>query len=124
MSLIGASPALTDPSGDTPLLNAALWVQHLMLGTVATAIAVLAIAAVGAWALTGRVALRRAATVVLGCFVLFGAPVIAQAFFDLATANAEPGAAALPPPVVQTSPRRSPSQVPYDPYAGASVPIR
>ena len=44
-----------------------------MLGNVATAIAVMAVAAVGFMMLTGRINWRYGATVVLGLFVVFGA---------------------------------------------------
>ena len=44
-----------------------------MLGTVATTVAVIAVAAVGFMMLTGRINWRYGAVVILGCFVLFGA---------------------------------------------------
>jgi type IV secretion system protein VirB2 len=47
-----------------------------LLGTVATVAAVIAVAAVGFMMLTGRMNWRHGATVILGCFVLFGAGAI------------------------------------------------
>jgi type IV secretion system protein VirB2 len=44
-----------------------------LLGTVATTVAVIAVAAVGFMMLTGRINWRYGAVVILGCFVLFGA---------------------------------------------------
>jgi len=44
-----------------------------LLGTVATVIAVIAVASVGLLMLTGRMNWRYGATVILGCFILFGA---------------------------------------------------
>ena len=44
-----------------------------MLGNVATAIAIMAVAAVGFMMLTGRINWRYGATVVVGLFVVFGA---------------------------------------------------
>ena len=44
-----------------------------MLGTVATVVAVIAVAVVGLMMLTGRMNWRYGATVILGCFILFGA---------------------------------------------------
>lgn len=44
-----------------------------MLGTVATVIAVIAVAVVGFMMLTGRMNWRYGASVILGCFILFGA---------------------------------------------------
>ena len=43
------------------------------MGTVATVAAVIAIAACGFMMLTGRMNWRYGATVILGCFILFGA---------------------------------------------------
>jgi type IV secretion system protein VirB2 len=47
------------------------------VGAIATTVAVISVASVGFMALTGRVDLRRAATVILGCCILFGASSIA-----------------------------------------------
>jgi len=46
------------------------------MGSVATAIAVMAVATVGLMMLTGRMNWRFGATVILGCFILFGAGAI------------------------------------------------
>ena len=68
-----AQLAATDPAGSGAIGNAAEWLQGTMLGNVATAIAVMAVAAVGFMMLTGRINWRYGATVVLGLFVVFGA---------------------------------------------------
>lgn len=65
--------AYADPAGAGPIIGALHWVQGTLLGTVATVVAVVAIAAVGFMMLTGRLNWRYGATVILGCFVLFGA---------------------------------------------------
>ena len=62
-----------DPAGSNPILNAVNWLQGTLLGNVATALAVLAVGAVGLMMLTGRIDWRRGATVILGCFIVFGA---------------------------------------------------
>lgn len=62
-----------DPAGSSPINNAFTWMQQTMLGTVATTIAVMAVAAVGFMMLTGRVNWRFGATVIIGVFILFGA---------------------------------------------------
>lgn len=67
---------MTDPAGSGPILAALGWVQGTLLGHVATTVAVIAVAMVGFMMLTGRVNWRLGATVVLGCFVLFGATTI------------------------------------------------
>ena len=62
-----------DPAGSGPIQGALMWMQGTLLGSVATAVAVMAVAAVGFMMLTGRMNWRFGATVILGCFVLFGA---------------------------------------------------
>ena len=62
-----------DPAGSNPILGAVSWLQGTLLGNVATALAVLAVGAVGLMMLTGRIDWRRGATVILGCFIVFGA---------------------------------------------------
>ena len=73
-----AAPALAqgvqmDPQGSGALLGAVNWLQGTLLGNVATAVAVVAVAAVGFMMLTGRMNWRYGATVVVGLFILFGA---------------------------------------------------
>jgi type IV secretion system protein VirB2 len=65
-----------DPAGSNVIVGALSWVQGTLLGTVATVAAVIAIAAVGFMMLTGRLNWRYGATVILGCFILFGAGAI------------------------------------------------
>ena len=55
------------------IIGAVNWLQGTLLGTVATVVAVIAVAAVGFMMLTGRINWRYGATVILGCFILFGA---------------------------------------------------
>ncbi|HEX8578916.1 MAG TPA: TrbC/VirB2 family protein [Allosphingosinicella sp.] len=62
-----------DPAGSGVVVSAVRWLQGTLLGTVATVVAVIAIAAVGFLMLTGRINWRYGATVILGCFILFGA---------------------------------------------------
>lgn len=61
-----------DPQGSGPIVSALLWMQGTLLGNVATAVAVMAVAAVGFMMLTGRMNWRFGATVIIGCFILFG----------------------------------------------------
>ena len=65
-----------DPAGSGPIVNALAWLQGTLLGNVATAVAVMAVAAVGFMMLTGRLNWRFGATVILGVFILFGAGTI------------------------------------------------
>jgi type IV secretion system protein VirB2 len=77
-SAVQAAPALAqssyaDPAGSGPIVNALHWLQGTLLGTVATVVAIIAVASVGFLMLTGRMNWRYGATVILGCFILFGA---------------------------------------------------
>ena len=65
-----------DPAGSSPILSAVAWLQGTLLGTVATTLAVIAVGATGLLMLTGRIDWRRGATVILGCFIVFGAAAI------------------------------------------------
>jgi type IV secretion system protein VirB2 len=62
-----------DPAGSGPIVAAVSWLQGTLLGNVATAVAVMAVAAVGFGMLTGRMNWRFGATVIIGVFILFGA---------------------------------------------------
>jgi type IV secretion system protein VirB2 len=68
-----AQTAYADPAGSGAIVGAVHWLQGTLLGTVATVAAVVAVAAVGFLMLTGRLNWRYGATVILGCFILFGA---------------------------------------------------
>ncbi len=68
--------AAADPAGSGPILAALSWVQGTLLGNAATAVAVIAVAMVGFLMLTGRMNWRLGATVIFGCFILFGAATI------------------------------------------------
>lgn len=75
---LGLSPypalaSFSDPAGSGPILGAVQWLQGTLLGTVATVVAVIAVASVGFLMLTGRMNWRYGVTVIIGCFILFGA---------------------------------------------------
>ena len=79
LGLVGAvmpSAALAqagDPQGSGPIVAALSWLQGTLLGNVATAVAVMAVAAVGFLMLTGRMNWRFGASVIIGIFIIFGA---------------------------------------------------
>jgi len=75
----------SDPEGSGVLVSAVSWLQGTLLGTVATVVAVIAVATVGFMMLTGRVNWRYGATVILGCFILFGASSIVAGIHSTAT---------------------------------------
>lgn len=68
-----AQDSLPDPEGSGVLVAAARWLQGTLLGTFATVVAVIAVASVGLLMLTGRINWRYGVTVIIGCFILFGA---------------------------------------------------
>jgi len=68
--------AQANPQGSSPIVAALAWLQGTLLGNVATAVAVIAVAMVGFMMLTGRMNWRFGATVIIGCFILFGAGTI------------------------------------------------
>lgn len=61
---------------DSPILDAVNWMHDTLLGTVATVVASVAVAAVGFMMLTGRMNWKYGATVILGVFIIFGASTI------------------------------------------------
>jgi type IV secretion system protein VirB2 len=73
-----------DPAGSSPLIAALDWVQGTLLGNLATTAAVIAVAAVGFLMLTGRMDWRRGLTVVIGCFIIFGAAAIVAGIRSMA----------------------------------------
>jgi type IV secretion system protein VirB2 len=75
----------TDPQGSGVIVNAMRWMQGTLLGTVATVVAVIAIASVGLLMLTGRINWRHGGVVILGCFILFGAASIVAGIQSAAT---------------------------------------
>lgn len=77
----------SNPQGSGPIIAALSWLQGTLMGNVATAIAVMAVAAVGFMMLTGRINWRFAATVIVGCFILFGAGAIVAGIQSAAAAG-------------------------------------
>lgn len=118
--------SLIDPAGSSSIVAAVQWLEGTLLGTIATTVAVIAVASVGFMALSGRVDLRRALTTILGCFVVFGASSIV-AGIQIAIRDGEWEDGRTSSVAVETSspltdlPQRRPA---YDPYAGAAVPTR
>jgi type IV secretion system protein VirB2 len=76
LAMPSAALAQSDPQGAGPIVNAMVWMQNILLGPIATSLAVMAVAAVGFMMLTGRMNWRFGATVIIGVFIIFGAPVI------------------------------------------------
>lgn len=119
---------LLDPPGSSPLVAAVDWLQGTLLGTVATTVAIIAVASVGYGMLTGRIDWRRGASIFLGCFIVLGASSIAAGIRSAAGAGEGTLSYEAPPAAPQparpiTLPALSPpSPGAADPYAGAAVP--
>jgi type IV secretory pathway VirB2 component (pilin) len=113
---------LSVPPPASAITAATDWVSNVLFGPLANIIAVIAIAWIGFAMLSGRVDIRRGLSVVLGCFLLFGAKGIAGGLRSTATAEAVPSIVSVPPPpsYVQ-SPSSTNNANGYDPYAGAAV---
>jgi type IV secretory pathway VirB2 component (pilin) len=116
-----------DPSvpQSNALVAATDWVQSTLTGTLATTVAVIAVACFGLMLLSGRLPKRRGAQLILGCFIVFGASSIAAGMMAVVS----PANTAEPPielAVTQPTPA-TPQPVAarnYDPYAGAALPPR
>jgi type IV secretory pathway VirB2 component (pilin) len=106
------------------LLESVRWIEALLLGPLATSIAVIAVASVGLLMLAGRINLRRGATVIAGCFILFGAGGIAHGLRGMTSAGqAQVAVAASPPPplIEHSAQPRNDQSGQADPYAGAAI---
>jgi len=115
--------SLADPAGSSVIAAALWWLQATLLGTVATTVAIVAVASVGLMMLAGRVDVRYGLTVIAGSFILFGASSIVagiQASLGGAEIAAESYAPPPPPPALPPPPPPAGG----DPYAGASLPAR
>jgi type IV secretion system protein VirB2 len=108
-SLFGSPPA-------PALAEASEWVTGTLFGGLATGLCVIAVAFIGFRLMTGDMAIRDGLRVVLGCFVLLGAPFIALGLQGAAGQSAAPGQA-----VAATAALPEVPTPPYDPYLGASV---
>lgn len=104
-----------------PFESSVDWISGTLLGSVAIGICVLAVAMIGLMMLTGRLPVRYGLRVVLGCFVLLGAPVIAGAFSTGWSSLAEPAPVIITPEQIEPDPRADLPPAQYDPYAGASL---
>ncbi|KQN04359.1 hypothetical protein ASE85_04720 [Sphingobium sp. Leaf26] len=96
------------------------WIERMMLGSLATIAATLAVAIVGFMLLEGRMDWRRGARTIVGCFLIFGAPVITSGLPVSVNASAPAMSRQTAETEVAPPPPRAPEQ--YDPYAGAALP--
>ena len=94
-------------AGELGAVSRALeFMQDTLLGSAATSIAIIAIAALG----------------FIGCFIIFGAATVGATLYQL-SAKTSPTAPVSQPSPLSPEPLPPPaSNMVYDPYAGASVP--
>jgi type IV secretory pathway VirB2 component (pilin) len=116
-------------SAGTSVFAAAIqWLDGVLLGTLASTVAVIALASVGLLMLSGRVDVRRGAQVIIGCFIVFGASTIAAGIMGvIGGTGSAPQTQSLPspPPLYPAAPAQpARGSSPYDPYAGAALPPR
>lgn len=117
-------PLFGDPSAIS-IGSAVVWLQAAMLGKLATAISVIAVAAVGLGLMSGRLDVRRGIWTVIGCFVVFGASGIAAGILaamasgPTSTAGLDASGRGPRPPIPVVRPPAD-----YDPYAGAAMPVQ
>jgi type IV secretory pathway VirB2 component (pilin) len=106
-----------------PVLGAASnWTQDALGGDFATTLCVIAIAILGLLLLAGRFRVKRGVRVVLGCFLLLGAELLAAQLQQLAGSVAGNDNAAGEQIILpQFPPIPVPPPADYDPYAGASL---
>ena len=114
--------SLTDLPPTSAIASASGWVSDVLFGPLATGIAVIAIAWIGFAMLSGRIDLRRGLSVVLGCFLLFGARGIVDGLRLEASSESTSVAGRTPPPpeFAHPKPAANTSNA-FDPYAGAAV---
>ena len=111
--------SLFDPPARSPIEGSTSWVSAVMFGELAIGLCVIAVALLGMLMLSGRMHLRRGIRVVLGCFIVLGAPVMALGLQQIVA----PEDNVLIVDVVASEPAPvRPDLAPApDPYAGASL---
>jgi type IV secretory pathway VirB2 component (pilin) len=117
---LAVQESLFEVDGGTPMVESARWMAGMMLGEIALGVCVIAVAFIGALMLSGRLPLREGGRVVVGCFVLLGAPVIASGFLAVDSLTAS----VSPPSISFSSQAPERPELPkanYNPYAQASV---
>lgn len=108
-------------SSQQPIANSVSWLADTLLGELAITLCVVAVALVGFSMLTGRLSLRRGARVVLGCFILLGAPLLAANLTGLAQDSSPTGALVFDAYGEALGPREQLAPATFDPDAPSFV---
>jgi type IV secretion system protein VirB2 len=112
--------SLFDTGGDAPIMQSVQWIERVMLGDVALGLCVIAVAVVGAVMLGGRLPVKEGLRIVVGLFVVLGAPVIGGGF----AARLGEAREVLPANLSKLEDGTVRDDLPLadrDPYAGASL---
>jgi type IV secretion system protein VirB2 len=91
--------SLLEPIPHSVIEAASIWIVALLSGSLVTTLCVVAVATLGLLMMTGRIQIRAGVQVVIGCFLLFSAALLADDLQTLARSNA--GTAAKFAPVAQ-----------------------
>lgn len=113
--------ATLQPS-DAAIPAAVEWALGTLLGSLATGVAVLAVAFLGFGMLFGHLDWRTGTRVVLGIFILLGAPMIAQVLAALARDGIGAERDQVAVEGIPQTPAVSKNRSAADPYAGAGLP--
>lgn len=112
--------SLLDAPTNSAIGEAAQWFSNLVSGSLAQGLAVLGFGLLGFLLLGGKLPLRRAGSVVIGTFLLFGAPVIAAGLLTSLDLNGIGTFNLIVPASPTVVPAQSPPQPgrsdPFDPY--------
>lgn len=105
--------------GGHSLSDAMSWPLSLLSGPLSLSIASVAVVCFGMLLLDGRIRWRRGISVVLGCFLVFGAPTLTRAFDGVNKRPSSASDGSTSPDLKTPSLNTTASE--YDPYAGAAV---
>lgn len=111
--------SLLDPSSSQTLSTSVEWMSGTMLLETATALCVIGVALLGFAMLTGRFHVRKGFGVVVGCFLVLGAPSVAAGLLTMINSSHNPSNAKLPPSPLLPDAREGLQPATKDPYAGA-----
>ena len=117
--LVMSQASLFDPSSLPSFSTSVDVVSGSMFLETATALCVIGVALLGFAMLTGRFHVRKGFGVVVGCFLVLGAPSVAAGLVSMINPSHNPSNAKLPPSPLLPDAREGLQPATKDPYAGA-----